>query len=50
MHNEEEEHKCNFCEGRKLQDYRIPMSKMSKLFLNDFYQCKFDAEMAEMKR
>ena len=35
------EHKCNFCQNVKLQDYRIPMKKMNNLFLDDFYKCKY---------
>ena len=38
--NPPDEKKCNFCEINKLQDYRIPMQKMNKLFLADFIKCK----------
>ena len=43
-----EEHKCNFCETNKLQDFRIPMQKMNRLFLTDFIKCKERDKLAKL--
>ena len=48
--NPPEEHKCNFCQNVKLQDYRIPMEKMNKLFLSDFYKCKHRDQIRQLEK
>ena len=45
-----EEQKCNFCDTNKLQDYRIPMQKMNRLFLTDFIKCKERDKLAQLDK
>ena len=48
--NPPEEHKCNFCDNVKLQDYKIPMDKMNKLFLQDFHKCKNRDKLRQLEK
>ena len=43
-------HECNFCQQNKLQEWRIPMDKMKRLFYDDFVKCKHDHQISQIEQ